>query len=508
MAARVPKNRIRLLRDDPPRAAGRYVLYWMIAHRRTRSNHALDRALELAKEHDKPLLVFEPLRVAYPHHAVRFHKFILEGMADNAAAFEAAGIRYYPYVEPEVDAGKGLLAALAAAATCVVTDDPPTFHYPEMLDAASDQVEVHFESVDANGLLPMRLSDRAFPTTHGFRGFLHDHVVECLKSSPRKRPLAAGAPTGDKAVIPREILSQWPPVGPAVLEDPVPYLAGLPIDQAVAGVEDEGGSRAGQRLLRRFLDTRLSRYPGERNEPDAYATSELSPHLHFGHIGTHEVLDKLLAGTAWSPRKIDRSRRRARAGWWGLDTAREAFLDQVVTWREVGHQTAAMVYEHREFESLPEWARNTLEAHASDDRAPCYDLAAFEAAVTHDEVWNAAQRQLVREGRVHNYLRMVWGKGILAWSSSPREALRTMIHLNDKYALDGRDPNSYSGIFWVLGRFDRAWGPERKVFGKIRYMTSANTKRKLDLKGYLERYGPTEEYIEAAGPVFRQAPST
>ena len=310
MTGQVPQSRIRLLRDEPPRSNGRYVLYWMIAHRRTRANHALDRAHELAKEHAKPLLVLEPLRVAYPHASIRFHKFLLEGMADNAAAFEAAGIRYYPYDEATVDAGKGLLAALAAHATCVITDDPPTFHYPEMLDAASDQVELHFESVDANGLLPMRLSARAFPTAHGFRGFMHDHIVECLDAAPRKNPLARGAPTDDKAAIPREILKRWPPVSAAVLEAPLPHLTELPIDQAVAGVEGQGGARAGRRLLKRFVDTRLSRYPDERNQPDAYVTSELSPHLHFGHVGAHEVFDRVMAGTKWSPKRIDHSRRR------------------------------------------------------------------------------------------------------------------------------------------------------------------------------------------------------
>jgi deoxyribodipyrimidine photo-lyase len=140
------------------------------------------------------------------------------------------------------------------------------------------------------------------------------------------------------------------------------------------------------------------------------------------------------------------------------------------------------------YDSLPEWARRTLAEHEDDPREHLYELAAFRDAATHDPLWNAAQRQLRLEGRIHNYLRMLWGKKILEWSRTPQEALATMLDLNDRYALDGRDPNSLSGIFWCLGRYDRAWGPERPIFGKIRYMSSRNTARKVDVRGYLATY--------------------
>ncbi len=167
----------------------------------------------------------------------------------------------------------------------------------------------------------------------------------------------------------------------------------------------------------------------------------------------------------------------------------EAFLDQLVTWRELGYNMCVHRPDYDRYESLPDWARATLELHAPDRRDPTYTLDQFAAAETHDPVWNAAQRQLVRDGALHNYLRMLWGKKILEWTESPREALDVMIELNNRYALDGRDPNSYSGIFWMLGRYDRAWGPERPIFGKIRYMSSDSTIRKLKMKQYLERYG-------------------
>jgi deoxyribodipyrimidine photo-lyase len=173
----------------------------------------------------------------------------------------------------------------------------------------------------------------------------------------------------------------------------------------------------------------------------------------------------------------------------GFGEGADAFLDQLVTWREIGFNMCAHRRDHAEYASLPDWCRRTLDAHASD-RRDLYSVKQLEAARTHDELWNASQRQLLREGRIHNYLRMLWGKKILEWSPSPKDALARMIRLNDKYALDGRDPNSYSGILWVLGRYDRPWGPERPIFGLVRYMSTASAARKLHLREYLARYGP------------------
>ena len=159
-----------------------------------------------------------------------------------------------------------------------------------------------------------------------------------------------------------------------------------------------------------------------------------------------------------------------------------------MTWRELGLNFAGKREDAESYDALPPWARVTLEKHADDPRPYLYSPDALEQARTHDPLWNAAQVQLVREGRIHNYLRMVWGKKILEWSPSPRVALETMLGLNNRWALDGRDPNSTSGIFWCLGRYDRPWGPERPIFGTVRFMSSANTRRKLRVKGYLARY--------------------
>jgi len=261
------------------------------------------------------------------------------------------------------------------------------------------------------------------------------------------------------------------------------------VDESVGPTAASGGEQAARRRLDAFLGRGLSRYGELRNDPDSDSTSGLSAYLHFGHISAHEVFLEIMRRERWTPEDVVPPANGRRAGWWAVSENAEGFLDQLVTWRELGFNFCHHRPDHDTWESLPDWAATTLSAHARDKREYLYSLDDFAAAATHDPLWNAAQTQLLREGTIHNYLRMLWGKKILEWTSEPREALDVMIELNNRYALDGRDPNSYTGIFWVLGRHDRAWGPERPVFGTVRYMSSANTARKFPIGAYLDRYG-------------------
>jgi deoxyribodipyrimidine photo-lyase len=261
------------------------------------------------------------------------------------------------------------------------------------------------------------------------------------------------------------------------------------VDPGVPPAAAQGGSASGEARLRRFLADGLPRYAEQRASPDADAASGLSPWLHFGHLSTFEVVRAVLEREGWAPHLLAPKADGARAGWWGLSAGAEAFLDQLVTWRELGFVTAVHLPDHRGYGSLPAWARATLERHARDRRPAVYALDALEAARTHDPLWNAAQRALAREGALHNALRMIWGKRILEWTRAPAEALEAMLHLNDRWALDGRDPSSVSGIAWCLGRYDRPWGPERPVFGTVRYMSSERMARKVSLERFLERFG-------------------
>jgi len=258
----------------------------------------------------------------------------------------------------------------------------------------------------------------------------------------------------------------------------------------VPAVDLEGGFEAGERRMEEFLSGAIDRYTEDRNHPDKGETSGLSPWLHFGHLSSHQIFDELTKNEGWNRDADVPKATGSREGWWGMSANAEGFIDQLVTWRELGFNMCAHRSDYDRYESLPAWARQTLEDHEKDPRPHLYSLADLEASRTHDPIWNAAQTELRETGRLQNYLRMLWGKKILEWSPTPRDALTAMIELNNKYALDGRDPNSYSGIFWVLGRYDRAWGPERPIFGKIRYMSSENAKRKLRMADYLNRFGP------------------
>jgi deoxyribodipyrimidine photo-lyase len=480
-------ERLRALNDRPVAGDGRYVLYWMTAFRRTRFNAALEHAVARARELKKPLLVLEALRLGYEHASDRLHRFVLEGMAENARTFARRGVTYHPYVEPQPAAGKGLLAALAKDAALVVGDDWPGFFHPRMLAAAARQVPVRLEVVDGCGLLPLSVAGKVYVSAYQLRRHLQKTLPPWLERLPQEQPLAGGGLKG--AVLPVGVTRRWPAASEALLAAETRALAALPIDHRVGPVHLAGGERAAGRALERFLEARLARY-GERNEPSADVTSGLSPWLHFGHIAPHEVVAAVLAREQWTPAHLSGKADGRREGWWGLSPAAEGFLDQIVTWREVGF-AAARFGPPPSLAALPDWAQRTLSEHASDPRAPCYALARLEQARTHDPLWNAAQRQLVRDGVLHNYLRMLWGKKILEWCASPAEALDVMLTLNDRYAVDGRDPNSICGILWVLGRFDRPWAPERPIFGTVRYMSSANTARKVDVKPYLERYAET-----------------
>ncbi|HEX7898057.1 MAG TPA: deoxyribodipyrimidine photolyase [Planctomycetota bacterium] len=447
--------RIRIVNTPPLRAKGRHVVYWMTAARRLGWNYGLQRAAGIARERRVPLVVLETLRCDDRWASDRLHAFVLDGMREHAAALRNSRVLYYPYLEREPGAGRDLLQALAAKAVAVVTDDVPGFT-PEDLD-------VRLEAVDSNGLLPLAATERVFVSAYQFRRFLQKTELD---APPEPDPLAAPLVAAEDVVLKR-----WPRA------DLSADLASFPIDHAVAPATTRGGHAAAVEALRRFK-RKLGSYAEDRNHPDEDATSGLSPWLRFGQISTHEVVETLAPGRPVFERKDGRKG----------EGAVDAFLDQLVTWRELGYNYAHKREDVDRYESLPAWARITLEKHAEDPRDPVYTLAEFEAAKTHDELWNAAQTQLVREGRLHNYLRMLWGKKILEWSATPREALATMIELNNKYALDGRDPNSYSGIFWCLGRYDRPWGPERPIFGKVRYMSSDAARRKLRLESYLSRY--------------------
>ena len=482
----IPTSRIRPQNAASVNPAGDFVLYWMTAARRPASNYGLEHATSLARELGKPLVILEALRVDYPDASARLHRFVLEGMLVNARAFKKS-VLYYPYVEPTAGAGKGLVEALSACACVVVTDWYPAYFLPRMLATVAPRIRVAVHAVDSNGLIPVSEHGRAFPTARGYRAFVQRSLRDHLGHFPSDNPLSALDGSARLDRLPAAIERRWPATPVDRLIEPHALIATLPVDQSVQPVAMAGGHDAATRMLETFLHRKLQIYADEHNEPDADCTSRLSPYLHFGHISAHEIFAALMTHERWTTRKLGKVRAGAREGWWGVSESAENFLDQIAVWRELAFNGCAWTPDYRAYNSLPVWARTTLEAHLDDPRPHLYSLAQLEGADTHDQVWNAAQRQLRSEGWFHGYMRMLWGKKILEWCRHPAEALERMETLMNRYSLDGRDPVSYLNYGWVLGRHDRPW-PERPIFGTVRAMTSASAKRKLRMKDYLTRF--------------------
>jgi len=493
----ISPERVHVLNKHDVNAEGDYVLYWMIANRRLHYNPSLQYAVEIAQKLGKPLLVFEAVSTRHEYASNRIITFMTQGLLDNLEQFNAHHVRYIPWVSTPLQSGAGLLEMLAAKSCAVVTDLFPTYHPKYVLHQVKSRLSVQFVAIDGNGVLPLSLGERAFPTAHSFRRHVHDHFAHHWALIPEANPI----PKKHDLWIPDEMFEsiikasgveltpfEWlwrVSQGGTIGEN---ALSALDIDHEVSAVTAMigGHSSAGVRL-NRFMDEGLNHYHTNRNDFIKPAVSGLSPWFHFGHLSTIEVISRILEQEGWNSTFIDHSRRGSRSGWWGLSEPVETFLDQIITWRELGFNFAYYRDDHTSIDSIPDWAKKSLDLHRNDPRSN-YTFEQLEAAQTDDELWNAAQRQLTRLGIIHNYLRMLWGKRILEWAPSPEQAAEWMIRLNDRWALDGRDPNSYTGIFWVLGRHDRAWGPERPIFGKIRYMSSANTARKLKVGPYLKRW--------------------
>jgi deoxyribodipyrimidine photo-lyase len=460
-------------------------------------NFALEHALACARAWGRPLVVLEALRAGYRWASDRLHRFALDGMADNAAAYAAAGVEHLAYVEPEPGAARGLLETLAEGACLVVTDEFPEYFLPRMLAAAGEKLGrrgVRLEAVDGNGLLPMRLGEKAWSAAMHFRRHVQRAVPAHLLRFPAPEPLAGarGLPPLAGAARARvdAVRRRWP-AAPAELLDPGEAgrraLGALPIDHGVPPVAFAGGPAKGAVVLGDFLDRKLATYATRRNEAEDPSNSGLSPYLHWGFVGAHEVFAGLAAREGWSAERLAPRPTGKREGWWGMSPDAEAFLDEFVTWRELSYNTAFYLPAHDTYASLPDWARATMEAHRSDPRAERFTRDELEAGGTYDALWNATQGQLRTDGRIHNYLRILWGKKFLEWTDSGEQALEFMLHINNRWALDGRNPNSTSGITWVLGRYDHAW-QERPVIGKVRPMSSVATARKIAVDGYVRRY--------------------
>ncbi|MDH5315539.1 MAG: deoxyribodipyrimidine photo-lyase [Gemmatimonadota bacterium] len=447
--------------DEPgPRTGGEFVLYWIQTTMRAWDNPALNFAIEQANLLRLPLLVYQGLRSDYPWANDRIHTFILESVVDLQSDFERRGIAYAFYLEsgPRESSrvGPSPLLSLADRAALVVTDFFPTFIVPRQIRALRLKTETPVVAVDGCTLVPMKALGREFSTARAIRPRLLEALPHYLHPVPNPEP-----------DIRRSLSLPFEPVRPAI-ETIAGLVARCEIDHAVKpspGIR--GGRKAALSRLKAFLRTGLTRYTEDRGDPNVDATSRLSPYLHFGNLSINEVL--LRAREAGPPAQY------------------EKFQDEAVTWRELAHNYVFHNPKHRTMAGVPAWAQKELSDHEADPRPALYSDDDLEYARTHDDLWNAAQRSLLRDGELHNYVRMLWGKSVLMWKETPSDALRVLEHLNHKYALDGRDPSSYGGIFWCFGKFDRPFY-RRPVYGTVRYMSLKAATGKFDARAYINRY--------------------
>lgn len=450
-------KRIVILRHGEPGPNARYVLYWMQIHRRAHQNQALNFAIAQANQLNLPLVVYEGLRPDYDQANDRIHQFVIEGAIDNQRDFAKRGIRYCFYLMPDaVNGNHRAVAQLAQEAALLVTDDFPAFVVPGHNRAIVKQVDCPVYAVDANGVVPIREMKHEEYAARTIRPKIHRLLPAYLWPSEEIKPKIKSSAL--KLNFREETLLEH--------ADLAALLRSINIDHAVRPSPIyRGGRHEALRRLKIFISARLQNYNTGRNITGEHWTSELSPYLHFGHISALETALAVLLADA-------------------PDACIDAFLEELIVRRELSYNFCHFNPQHAAIEALPAWARQTIVAHEKDSRPYIYSPEQFEAAATHDEVWNLAQRELLATGKIHNYVRMLWGKKIIEWSRTPQEALATMIRLHHRYALDGRNPNTYTGILWCFGKHDRAWGPQRQVFGLVRYMTSDNTRRKINFPAY------------------------
>ncbi len=491
------ENRL-ITNGKKPNPDGEYILYWMISNRRTIDNHSLELAISLAKEHELPLYVIEPIAVNHHYSSKRLHYFVIGGMVDNYYAFKETPICYCSYIEKYDKEGSGVFKAWMDKAKVTVTDYHPTYLPKYVGEYALEQNKHLSILVNSNSIIPVNLIDRDFKSAYQLRRWIHKNIENLLSEFSTKHPLQdlSGLVPAYKEKA-EEIFAQtkarispWDFVWRCALDDEAireQAFKTVQLNMDVPEIEEiRGGEQQALNLLRNFVK-KIDQYSEERRNLEPGYTSALSPYLHFGHISPITIVRTVLNSYNWTIDQANSEFLGKSQGWWGLQEGVEGFLDQVITWREIGFAYCTNHKDHLNYQTLPEWARKSLLEHTSDQRPYTYTYEQLENAQTHSELWNACQNQLRKEGIIHNYMRMFWAKKILEWTPNPETGYEYALDLNDKWALDGRDPNSYSGVGWTFGRFDRPWF-EREVFGKIRYMSENSLRKKIDVNRYINKY--------------------
>ena len=455
--AKIADNpRIQIRRGGEPRENAKCIVYWMQRSQRAHDNPALETAIACANALGLPLVTYFAAIHNFPRANHRNYHFLQQGMLETSEELAERNIGFV--IRRPIDGDKLEAFLEEVAAAMLVGDENPLRDLEKARAALARKLNIPYLTVDADVVVPSAIFGRTFTLLHHFRPKLHAQLDNFLVPIEHhrithpwrnkiatynlKEDLTKGFPSFDR---------ETPPVG-----------------EIEGGFK--GGTKEALKRLQRFTTQRLATYDEDRNHPELAGTSELSPYLHFGHIG---------------PITIALAVKEAVKKGQATNAMADKYLDELIGWREL----SVLFVKHNPetydtWECAEKWAHKSLTAHAGDKREYTYTLNQLENAETHDELWNAAQRQMTREGWMHNYMRMYWGKKILEWSPDPARAYEWAVILNDRYELDGRDPNSYSGIAWaIVGKHDRPWF-ERPIFGQIRYMSGKSTGKKFDSARY------------------------
>ena len=441
----IQKERIKALNENAIRK-GKYVLYWMQASQRTEYNHALEYAILKANELFQPIVVFFWITDHYPEGNERHYSFMLEGLREAKRSLEKRGIRMViQHRSPEIG-----IVPIAKAASLVVVDRGYLRIQKAWRNDAAQRLKCPLIQVESDVIVPV---EEASPK--------EEYAAATLRPKIHKKlnhflvPLKENDPVTDSPSLDLNSFD---------LEDIERATLRLRIDRSVKGVHDlHGGTEEAKKHLQVFLEKKLDDYAELRNDPSLDSLSKMSPYLHFGQISPLYIALKVLETK--SP-------------------GQEAYLEELIVRRELGMNFVFYNPQYDSIDGIPEWARKSLKAHQKDKRQYLYTLEELETSKTHDPYWNAGQKEMVIKGKMHGHMRMYWGKKIIEWSKTPDEAFRNAVYLNNKYELDGRDPNGFAGVAWCFGKHDRPWG-ERPIFGSIRYMNDRGLERKCDIGEYV-----------------------
>jgi len=447
--------RITIRRDGTPDPNGKCVVYWMQRAQRGTDNHAVDLGVHVANLLGLPLVVYFAGISNFPHANLRHYVFLNQGLPDIEADLAARNITFILRRAPN-ESHEQLLSDVQAG--FLIGDENPMREPERWRKHLASRIKIPFWTVDADVIVPSKLIERAQYGAYTIRPRLYRLLPDYLDpyENPRaqhawKRPRRFHAES-----VREEITRGW-----------------KDLDRSVPPVDAwQGGTHAARKRLKLFTGKLLEHYDTQRNHPETDGTSCMSPYLHYGHIGPVTIALAVDAAAKTDPE---------------LQAARDGYFNELIVWRELAVNFVRYTPNYDSPDCAEAWAKQTIAEHARDERERIYTLSQLESAQTHDDLWNAGQTQMVRYGWMHNYMRMYWAKKILEWTPDIATAMKYAIHLNDKYFLDGRDPNGYAGIAWaILGKFDRAWGT-RPIFGKIRYMSGASTGKKFDSKRYIQQ---------------------